>query len=462
MAASVEFGQRRWKLEGETGRLAMFLAGVADWPFVLQMNADGASVSASGTVGTGPRAGIIEARMAARIESAAVLTPLVAAAAAVPMPLEASGTLRRKAGEVRFDPLQLSIAGQPLSGQVVLHTGGPQLRVDATFSAARIDLAGWGVGKAAAGAPAAAPKARAPLFGDTPLPFDAMPAFPLRLALKVERLNLPGAPMLSALDLRLSSEHGRFAIDPLSFTVAGGQVGGRINVALPAGAPPRADLSVNARSLSVEALDAWGGGGKHFNGGRATLAAKLAMSGRTPRSLAATSTGELSLTASDVGLAGKAASLERNVLVRLLEVLLLPVHAPREDLVVQCAVMRLPLRNGVAAIDRSIAMETRQIAVAASGEVNLAKQTVALAFRPTAKKGLDLKPGKLLQLILLKGPLEAPEVSVDPKGVVREAANVGVLAATGGFSLLFPALRRGAGEASACAQATRTQRKASR
>ncbi|RZL96447.1 MAG: AsmA family protein [Variovorax sp.] len=457
MAAAIEFGQRRWKLDGETGPLAILLAGVADWPFALRLTTDGATVSASGTVGTGPRAGIIEAKMGARIESSAVLTPLIATSAAVPMPLEASGTLRRKAGEVRLDPMQLSVAGQPLSGQVTLHTGGPQLRVDAAFSAAQIDLAKWGIGKATA-SPPATPKSRA-LFGDTPLPFDALPAFPLRLALKVERLNMPGAPALSALDLRLASERGRIAIDPLSFAVAGGQVGAKINIALPEGTAPRADVSLSAKSLSVEALDALQGGGKHFDGGRATLEAKLAMTGRTPRSLAATSAGEVTLTASNVALSGKAASLDRNVVMRLLEALLLPVRAPREDLVVQCAVVRLPLRNGVAAIDRSIAVETPQMAVAARGEVNLAKQTVALAFRPTAKKGLDLKSGRLLQLILLKGPLEAPEVSVDPRGVVREAADVGVVAATGGISLLFPALRRGAGEASVCAQATRSEKK---
>ena len=119
----------------------------------------------------------------------------------------------------------------------------------------------------------------------------------------------------------------------------------------------------------------------------------------------------------------------------------------------QCAVARLTLRDGVAAIDRSIAVETRQIAVSASGEINLARQTLSLAFRPQVKRGLDLNPGSLVELMLLQGPLDAPELSINPRGAVHQAANVGVAAATGGISLLAPALRAAAGEPSACAQA---------
>lgn len=59
-------------------------------------------------------------------------------------------------------------------------------------------------------------------------------------------------------------------------------------------------------------------------------------------------------------------------------------------------------------MDRSIAMETQQIAVLASGEINLAKQTVQLAFQPRVKRGLNLNPGRLAEL-LLSGPLDNPQ-----------------------------------------------------
>jgi hypothetical protein len=187
---------------------------------------------------------------------------------------------------------------------------------------------------------------------------------------------------------------------------------------------------------------------RHFIGGRANLDLQLSMAGLTPAKLAASASGNAMFTAKGVALAGKSGSLDQNVVARVLDALL-PKSVPHQDLVVQCLVARLPLRDGVATIDRSIAMETSQIAVSASGQVNLARQTIGLAFQPQAKKGLDLKAANLVELLLLTGPLRAPELSINPLGAAKQAADWGIAAATGGWSLLAPALR-GARGGSVC------------
>lgn len=453
LSATFKLGSRPWKSEGQIGPIGELQAGKGEWPFDLRFTTDGTTVSAAGNMGTGPRAGLLEARLSARLDTAAALSEFSAAAANLPMPVEASATLQRDVSEWRAESMQLSLGGQMLTGRVSFHTGPPS-RLDADLSAASIDLAKWHMGKAETKTPAAASAQRAQFFGDTPLPFDALPQFPMQVALKVARLDMPGAPTLSALNLRWVSDAGRATIEPLSFAAAGGEVRGRMSVALPKNAPPRTDVLMNAKSLSVESLDAQWGGGTHFKGGRANFDLKLAMTGRTPRSLAASSTGEVQLTMREVSLTGQAAALDRDIVARLLE-MLVPRQGGRPDLIVQCAVARLPLRNGVAVIDRSIAMETSQLAVTASGELNLAKQTIELAFRPRVKKGLDLNPASLVQLMLVRGPLERPELSIDPKGAVRQAADYGVVAATGGLSLLAPALLGGGAEAGGCDSAAK-------
>lgn len=440
-----KLGPQEWKAEGEVGRVARMLAGAEDWPFDIALSTDGATVSAAGNLGTGPRAGSLEAALKLQVSDAKVLRNISAAASALPMPVEATATLRRAPDEWRFDELKLSIAGQALNGRVTLQTRPPRPRVDAELSSAAIDLKKWLTAEPAA----AAKTPRAPLFGDKPLfTFDALPEIPLQIQVKVDRLNVPGMPGVSGLQARLISDQGRLTIEPLSFAAVGGSVHGRVGLTLRMGEAPRTDLQLTARSLSVEDLDAQRGG-KHFKGGRANLDLKLGMTGRTPRSLAGTSHGDVQLSVRDVGLTGRAATLDQDILARLLDTLL-PKQASSKDLVVQCLVARLPLRNGVAAIDRSIVMETPQIAVAASGEINLAKQTIQLAFLPRVKKGLDLNPGSLVQLLLLKGSLENPEFTIDPKGTVRQAATFGVAAATGGISLLAPALFGHAGTAKDC------------
>jgi hypothetical protein len=99
-------------------------------------------------------------------------------------------------------------------------------------------------------------------------------------------------------------------------------------------------------------------------------------------------------------------------------------------------VVRLPFVNGVAVVDRSIAIETEQLAISSSGKIDLAGQRLELAFRPQVKKGLGLNQSALASLVMLKGPLENPDIVIDPKGTVYEVANIGVAVATGGASLL--------------------------
>jgi uncharacterized protein involved in outer membrane biogenesis len=450
LGAAFKLGPQRWTVEGEVGRPATLLSGTDEWPFNLRLASGGALVTARGGLGVGPRTGTLAAKLTVRADDAEALSQVSKAAAVLPMPVEASADLQRNRDEWRFDALTLSLAGQSLHGRVTWMATEPTPSLDAELSGAEIDLGKWGVGRSAGKAAAAGSGAHKPVFGDVPLfTFEALPEFPLRIALGVDRLTVPGLPVLSGLKARAVSDKGHLTIEPVSFGAAGGEVKGSLAIALGKGAAPRTEVQLTARSLSVDALDGMWSGGKQFRGGRASLAARLSMTGRTPRSLAASSNGDVQFSVRDLALTGRAATLDRGIVARLLDVLL-PKQASREDLVVQCAVARLPLRNGVAPIDRSIAMETRQIAVAAIGQVDLAKQTIELEFRPRVKKGLDLNPGSLVQLMLLKGPLESPELSIDPKGTVRQAATYGVAAATGGLSLLAPTLLGDAGVAKDC------------
>ncbi|MEJ8812701.1 AsmA family protein [Variovorax ureilyticus] len=453
LTAALRLGPQHWTVEGDIGHPAMLLAGTDEWPFNLRFATGGALMTANGSMGVGPRTGTLSARLTVRADNTRALSQLPQLskfAAALPMPVEASADLQRNRDEWRFDALTLSLAGQLMKGRVTWMATQPTASLDVALSGAEIDLGKWGVGRSASKPASAETGSRKPVFGDVPLiTFESLPPFALRIALGVDRLTVPGLPMLSGVKARAVSEKGRLTIEPVSFGAAGGEIKGSLSIASSHGAAPRTEVQLTARSLSVDALDELWSGGKQFKGGRASLAAKLSMTGRTPRSLAASSNGDVQFSVRDVALAGRAAALDRGIVARLVDVLL-PKQASREDLVVQCAVARLPLRNGVAPIDRSIAMETRQIAVAAIGQVDLAKQTIELEFRPRVKKGLDLNPGSLVQLMLLKGPLESPELSIDPKGTVRQAATYGVAAATGGLSLLAPALLGDAGVATDC------------
>ena len=456
IALGVAIGKQRWKVEGQVGRGSALIEGAEDWPFDLRMAGDGATLTARGALGMGKRAGSVVAEVSAELTSTATLAPLGPDAARVPMPVSVGTRLQYARSELRADALHMSIAGQEIDGRLTLNIAQARPRLDAVLASKSIDVTKLTApGTSSAGGPAgAAPKANGAPFGDTPLPWPAVPAVDLNLELSADSLRFPDAPPLSAVRARLASTGGRVALDDVDFGVAGGRVRGRAKLVLASGAPPAVDLAVDAQSASVEALDIAMAGGGHFRGGRVNLSASLAMSGATPKDLAASATGNVLLAASDATLAGgTAAALDRNVLMTILR-LLIPKGSTDRALAVQCMVVHLPLRRGVAAVDRSIAAETREVAVVASGSINLVDQTLRLELRPSVKKGLGLNPANLAtDFMEVTGPLQDPQVRVGARGAVRGATKVSVGVATGGLSLLIPPVVGASKEVSACAHA---------
>jgi len=454
VALALAVGRQRWKVEGRVGQGAILLEGKEDWPFDLRLAGDGATVSAKGAMGAGARAGTVVAEVSAELATAATLAALGPEGARVPMPLAVRTRMQYAGRSLRADPLHVSIAGQTLDGRMTLSTAAPRPRVEAALTSKSIDLTKLAPATTRKAAEPARAKAPEPRFADTPLPLAAVPGVDLDVELRTESLRLPDTPPLSSVHARLASSAGRVALDDVEFAVAGGRVRGRTSLALAPGAAPRVDVAFDAKSLSVEALDVALSGGGHFHGGRVNLSTNLAMTGATPKQLAASASGNVLLAASDTTLAGgTAATLDRNILMTMLR-LLIPKGSADRALAVQCMVVHLPLRRGVASLDRSIAAETREVAVVASGVVNLVDQTLRLELRPSVKKGLGLNPANLAtDFMEITGPLQNPQMGVGAKGAVRGAAKVGVGVATGGLSLLVPSVVGAGKDVSVCAQA---------
>lgn len=438
---------RRWRLDAKAGRYEALLRDKTDWPFDAKLAADGAKLTAAGALDA---RGDLRAKVTANITDAAALTGLPVDAAALPMPIEASATLHRSAAGVTLDSVLLTIGGQTLHGKVTVRTQREPLQMEMEVAAAAIDLSRWGFKKPST-APAPATKAKEPLFADTPLPIITLPPVALRATVRVDQLLAPGMPALSDVKARVEVESDRLLVDALSFAVAGGRVQGRLELVARRGEPLRVSLRGTANALSLEVLDALRSGGGHLRGGRADVRADVAASGRTPHELAASANGSVLLSVVDVAMTGGAAAMEQNVIVAVLEALLPRQQADSSK--IECGVVNLPLRSGVARIDRSIAVETDKMAVAASGEVNLVTQTMTLSFRPTVKKGLGLDSTNLANLVMVQGPLQDPEIRLDMKGTAREAVNVGAAVATAGLTLVGKRLLAQPEDTQACRRA---------
>jgi uncharacterized protein involved in outer membrane biogenesis len=446
LSASFDSGAQRWQLKGQIGNVAELALNQADWPFDLQLSSDGAALAAKGLLRRGAPPRVLEADIGAKLSSAAALAPWFAAAARVPLPAELKGRLSFSPQSLHIEGLQLSLAQQQLSGQLKAQGGNPW-RIDAQLSSPAIDLARWLPARAAGSGPAQSKEGR--VFGNTPLALDALPDGPATLSLRVDRLLMPGLPPLSQLNLRLDAQPGRFRLDPLSAGVADGTLRGSLSVSQAGGAAPRVALQLQADRLSMDSLLKATGHAAYASGGQLQLRADLGAAGNTAQALASSASGELMLSLTGTTLGSGTSPLGTDLLRRLLQAVTLqplPTAAARID----CAVLRLPLKNGVARVNRSIAVETAQLAVSAQGEVRLDDETLALAFRPTPKTGLNINPVNLAQLVVLKGPWQDPKVTLDAQGIAGMAASLGLAGATGGLSVLAQQLLKPTPEKDVC------------
>lgn len=433
---------QRWQVKGQLGPLPQLIANRADWPFELQLRSDGAQAAAQGVVVPGaPRA--VRTTLSASLSKAAALAPWLPTMP--PLPIELKTTLRASTQSIIAEPLHLSVAGQALDGRLSARRGTPW-QIDASLHAKTMALP---QAQSAAGVGSSTPSERRWLFGDTPQIIDSLPSLQATLQLHIDQLSVPQLPPLTGFIAKLSLHPDSLRLAPLSFTIAGGHVQADARLSPRPGAPPRVELQVEAAGLSAQTLTRAAAAGSRFSGGSLQANAQLRMSGRTPRELAAGADGTLLLAVRDMRIDAGAAAGALELLPRLLGAVS-PQRGAARSTLVECAVARLPLENGVARVDRSIAVETPELAISASGQIDLRDETLELAFRPSAKGAAGIDAARLASLIVAKGPLLAPKLTLDAQGAAEMALSIGAAAAAGKLSALGQQLLHQSGDAHPC------------
>jgi len=114
--------------------------------------------------------------------------------------------------------------------------------------------------------------------------------------------------------------------------------------------------------------------------------------------------------------------------------------AEEETTHVRCGVVRVPVRNGVVTVDRTIAMETSRAAMSASGRIDLRNEGLDLGVNLVGRNGPSLGAGSLSGLVRVRGTMAQPEVGADAAGIAGAAATVAGAVVTSGLSLLAQGL----------------------
>ncbi|MGE5088699.1 MAG: AsmA family protein, partial [Candidatus Levyibacteriota bacterium] len=290
------------------------------------------------------------------------------------------------------------------------------------------DVAAHDSGSAGAPKPASGPTPW--MIPDVPLPLAPVAGLDAEGSLAIGELKLRGGQRIGKVDARFVAQGDRLDLKVSSGAVLGGSAMGDVGFDAHGAAAPTLRLRLSAQDLDLGAVAALTGNARDIRGGKVRASVDVSASGTTPRRWASTMTGSMLAVSGPATLAGAAGGAQ-STLSRI-TVLLDPLGGARRATELRCAVIRLPVSNGVARVDRSIAVETGEIGVVASGTIDFRNETLDLALEPQFRRGVSIDMSQIASLVRVRGSFAHPGVGVDAAQSAQAIARIGALAQKGG------------------------------
>lgn len=409
------FDHRALRLTAKTGSLAALLAAEARFP--LELTAEAGRAGMSG-----------------------------------PMVLTLTGRVTRSGQKIAIDDFKFGLAKITLNGKVGAEFGRERPLVTAELAAPLLDLSAALAPTAKSDAvktPAGEPQR---VFSADPLPLNALNAADAVVEIKADKVALPGNRSLGALRAHAVLNRGRLDLDPLQFNAGGGRLTARATVDASARGTAAVAVTVEGRGLALGELMALVGRQGDISGGKSDVNISLKGRGSSVRSLMAALDGNVRMVVGPARLKRTEINIAGDILSSVLDAAN-PFRKKDDYTELRCAVARVPINNGVARVERSIALDTSKVSVVAAGTVNLANETLNVAVRPKAKEGLGIGAGELASVVRVTGTLAEPALGIDAAGAATQMAKIGAAMATGGMSLLGGALLGRATSEDVCAAA---------
>jgi AsmA family protein len=350
-------------------------------------------------------------------------------------------------GRVGLEAMTVQTGASTIIGEATIVQQGPRNKLTFRFAAPRFALADLPPAGAAARAVAAAHAAAAHGVSDEPIPVALLRAIDAEGEISIGELTLAGGSRLTNLQLPIKLQDGHLDIPALQVSAFGGTA--IANLSLDAAHQPAPALALHAqmKGMDLGALLAAAGTRREVRGGKTDVRIDIGATGSTPRQWESTMSGTVVAVVGPATLVNTKIDLDSPL--NKLGAAVNPFHNVDPSTELQCAVIRLPLHNGVAEIERSIAIETKKFGATASGKLDFRAQTLDLAIRPQIRQGVPLDIPQVADLVRFRGPFTSPAVAIDSVATAATIVRIGAAAYTGGLSMVGESLLSRAG-ASPC------------
>jgi AsmA family protein len=332
----------------------------------------------------------------------------------------------------------LAIAYGPLAatGRIRTIAEGPKTRyvIELTIpSLSLADLPGT-VKSARAGAPppvaAPAPSAAHWVIPDAPLTLPPLAGFDGEGTLSIGELKLRDGQRISGVTAQFAARDTRLDVTFGAESILGGSIRGQIGVDAARADAPGIRVKLDARDLDLPKLAAAADIKREIQGGKVRADIDITGRGFTPHRIASTLNGTILLVSGPATL-GRAAAPGNSAASQVASAFdpLRNVEAATE---LKCAVVRLPVADGVARVDRSIAIETGKLVGSASGTIDFRDETLDLAVQPQLRQGVNVDVSQIASLVRVRGRFDKPSVGIDAAQTAQLIAKMAPLAAKGG------------------------------
>jgi uncharacterized protein involved in outer membrane biogenesis len=378
---------------------------------------------------------------------------------------EVTTKLRQTPDGIEAGELMLAVGTAVLRGNVVYSARSPRPLLRFTLAGdtlvpRELALAG-GAAVAAAGGqgppkpPAApAPKPDGRLFSSAPVSFKALSSLDAQGELSVAKLVLGDGRDVTSLRARIALDDSRLDVSEFSGNALGGSARGRLLIDARNAKSPAIALNVTARELDLAALMASAGVKRDVKGGKTRIDMDIEARGTSMRAWASSLGGRITASVGPARWISTSANLPSEI--DQLASAFNPLRTTGSATELKCVGLRLPFSGGVARTERGIGLETDQLGVAASGTIDLGRETLDLLVHPRIKDRAGIDLARISGAVRIQGSLDAPRVTLNPVGTIAAAGDIASLLRGGRSAVigaLAPTAQSGPGE---CAVAVGT------
>jgi len=345
--------------------------------------------------------------------------------------------IRREDRIVHLQDVDVTFGSSNVKGRVDVRDEGNKSAWTINLASSAFNVADLPVPQAAAFTAKAtaghAPASRF-VFSEAPISFDALRTHDANGEVTIGRLTLPGGRTLDRVRAQFTLRDGKLDAPAVQASGYGGTISGALAVDATRGRVPTIALRVEGRELDLGALLAAAGVAREVRGGKTNVAIDVTMRGDSPHQWLSAISGRARAVVGPATLVN--AKLDPALTFDRLAAAVNPFRSVNPSTELRCAVIRLPLAGGMAQVDRSIALETKEIDAAMSGTLDFRNETLDLSIRPRVRQGIPIEIPQIAELVRFRGPFTAPTVAVDAMASAAVIARIGAAIGTGGLSVL--------------------------